>query len=165
MSRDARLDQALQPLREAWAARQPRERVAVAVAAGVLGLYLLWALALQPAWRTMREAPRQIDELDTQLQAMQALAADVRELRAAPPVPRAQASAALKAATERLGSKGRLIEQGDRAVLTMDAVSAEDLRGWLSDVRASARARAVEANLTRGEQGLSGTLIVALPGA
>jgi general secretion pathway protein M len=96
---------------------------------------------------------------------MQALAADTRELRATPTLPRAQAGAALRAASERLGSRARLSEQGERAVLTLEGVPADQLRGWLAEVRASARARAVDVNLSPGDQGLSGTVVVALPGA
>jgi type II secretory pathway component PulM len=95
---------------------------------------------------------------------MQLLAADVRELRAAPPLPRPQALAALRAASERLGETGRLIEQGDRAVLTLKDASGPALRTWLSEVRAGARAHAVDATLTRSDAGLSGTVVVALPG-
>lgn len=158
------LQQALAALRTAWAAREPRERRLVAAAAWLVGLFLLWSLALQPAWRTVREAPARLDELDRQLQSMQALAGDVRELRAAPPLPRAQASAALRAASERLGPKGRLSEQGERAVVTLEGVSGEQLRAWLLEVRGAARARPVELNLTRGEQGVSGTVVLALGG-
>lgn len=156
---------ALQPLRAAWAARDARERRLVLLAAWVLGLFLLWSVALQPALRTLRDAPAKLDTLDAQLQQMQALAGDVRELRATPPLPRVQASAALKAASDRLGERGRLAEQGDRAVLTLVNASGEQLRSWLADVRASARARAVDINLTRSGQGLSGTVVVSLPGA
>ncbi len=159
------LRKALQPLQAAWAARDVRERRLVLGALWVLGLFLLWTVALQPAWRTLREAPARLDALDSQLQAMQALAADVRELRAAPPLARAQASAALKAASDRLGERGKLSEQGERAVLTLNDASGEQLRNWLVEVRAGARARPVELKLTRGEVGLSGTVVVALPGA
>lgn len=158
------MKQHLQMLRSAWAARDARERRLVLAAAWVLGLFLLWALALQPAWRTVRDAPARLDSLDAQLQAMQAQAADVRALRATPPLPRPQASAALQAASQRLEGRARLAEQGERAVLTLDGVSGDELRGWLAEVRSSARARAVEVNLTRGEQGLTGTVVVALPG-
>lgn len=157
------LQQRLQALRAAWAQRDARERRLVVLAAWVLGLFVLWSLAVQPAWRSLRDAPARIDSLDAQSQAMQLLAADVRELRAAPPLPRAQAGAALRAASERLGETGRLVEQGDRAVLTLKDASAAALRTWLSEVRAGARAHAVEATLTRSEVGLSGTIVVALP--
>ena len=156
---------ALQPLQATWAGLAQRERRLVRLAAWVLGLFLLWSVALQPAWRTLRSAPAKLDELDQQLQAMQVQAVDVRTLRATPPLPRAQASAALQAATQRLGTAGRLVEQGDRAVLTLTAVSSAQLRSWLAEVRAGARVRPVDVNLTRGEQGLSGTVVVQLPGA
>lgn len=155
----------LAPLQAAWAQRQPRERQLVRLAAWVLGLFLLWTVALQPAWRTVRDTPARLDELDRQLQAMQRLAAESRELRALPAVPRVQASAALKAATDRLGPSGRLAEQGDRAVLTLTAAGGDELRAWLSEVRSGARARPVELNLTRTDDGLSGTVVLALPAA
>ena len=74
----------------------------------------------------------------------------------------AQAAAALKSATDRLGDKARLSLQGDRASLTLNGVSPEALRGWLLEARSAARARPVEAQLTRGPQGYSGTLVVSL---
>jgi general secretion pathway protein M len=162
----SRLSVALQPLQRVWAGLAERERLGLTAAAWLVGLFLLWTLALQPAWRTVREAPARLDALDRQWQTMQLLAADARELRALPPVPRAQASAALRAATERLGEGAKVLEQGDRAVLTLNAASSQRLREWLAEVRSTARAHAVELNLTRSELGLSGTVVVVLaPGA
>ncbi|MFT3819468.1 MAG: type II secretion system protein GspM [Rubrivivax sp.] len=155
---------ARQTLQAAWTARDARERRLLLLAAWVVGLFLLWTLALRPALRTLREAPARLDGLEAQLQAMQAQAADVRSLRATPPLPRAQAVAALKAASDRLGERARLQEQGDRAVLTISGATGQQLQAWLAEVRSTARARAVDINLTRGEQGLSGAVIVTLPG-
>ncbi len=156
------LQQGLRQLRSAWAARDARERRLLLLAGWVLGLFVLWSVALQPALRTLRDAPARLDALDRDLQGMQALAADVSELRATPPLPRAQSSAALRAASERLGDKGRLAEQGERAVLTLNNASTEQLRAWLLEVRSAARARPVDVNLTQGGQGLSGTIVLAL---
>lgn len=78
------------------------------------------------------------------------------------PVSPAQAGAALQAATERLGEKGRLSMQGDRASLTLNGVGPEALRGWLLEARSAARARPVEAQLTRSGAGFSGTVVVQL---
>ena len=39
------------------------------------------------------------------------------------------------------------------------------LAAWLAEVRSAARARVVEATLTRGPQGYSGSVVVALGGA
>jgi general secretion pathway protein M len=165
MKAPAALGPSLGAARARWAALPQRERRLVQLAAGVVGVALTWALALQPAWRTVREAPARLDALDAQLQAMQRLAAETTELRAAPAVSTAQSGAALKAASDRLGAQGRLVLQGERAVLTLTGASTEQLRGWLAEARSGARARPVEANLTRGPKGYSGTIVVAIGSA
>lgn len=149
-------------LAQRWQALGARERRSLAVAAVVLGLALLWLVALQPAWLIAREAPRRLAELDAQLQAMQAQAAEAQALRSVAPPAAGQAAQALQAATERLGTRARLSLQGERAVLTLDGVAPAELQAWLAEVRAGARARAVEAQLTRGERGLGGSVVVAL---
>lgn len=153
------------PLRAWWRALPARERRLLALAAAVLVLYLLWALAVQPALQTLRSAPVELDTLDGQLQSMQRLAAEAAELRAAPAVGAEQAGVALKAATDRLGDRGRLSLQGDRAVLTLNGCGTAALRDWLAEARSGARARPVEASLTRGGAGYSGTLVVTLGAA
>ena len=143
-----------------WASLAPRERRLVAWGAALLGLLLLWLLAVQPAIGTLRSAPAEHDRLDSQLQGMQRLAAEVAGLRATPPVSADQATAALKAATDRLGEQARLTLQGDRAVLTLNGVGSGPLRDWLAEARSGARARPVEATLSRGANGFSGTVVL-----
>jgi general secretion pathway protein M len=155
----------LAPLRARWQSLSPRDRRLLAFAAGVLGAYLFWLVLLQPAWRTLREAPAQIDALDAQLQQMQALATEAAELRTAPTLSTEQAAAALRAASSRLGPKGRLVLQGERGVLTVTGASGTQLREWLTEARTGAHARPVEAQLTRGAQGWGGTIVVALGAA
>jgi len=157
--------QALAPLRSWWGVLSARDRRLVALASAVLGLFLVWSWAVQPAWRTLQTASSQRDALDAQWQAMQRLAAEAKELRSAPPVSTAQSSAALQAATGRLGDKGRLALQGERAVLTVQGASTSQLRDWLAEARSGARARPVEARLAQAAQGYTGTLVVALGGA
>jgi general secretion pathway protein M len=139
-------------------------RLTVAVLHGgtVLLLFVAWLLLVAPALRTVREAPKRIDQLDAQLQQMQRLAAEGRELRNTAPMPAAQAAIVLKASTERLGERAKLSVQGERAVLTLNGVSGEQLRSWLAEARSGARARPVEAQLNRGPQGYTGTLVVSL---
>lgn len=155
----------LAPARSWWAALARREKTLLGWAAAVLMLFGVWVLAVQPALRTLATAPAQLDALDLQWQGMQKLAAEARELRGTTPMAPAQSLAALKAATERLGDKGRLSIQGDRAVLTLTNASSGQLRDWLSEARSGARARPVEASLSRAPQGYSGSLIVALGAA
>ena len=154
-------------LRTRWAAFAPRERRLLTLAAVVLGGFLLWSVALAPAWRTLQTAPAQLDALDAQAQQMQALATEAGMLRAAPPVPLDQAQAALTAATERLASPAsKLSLQGERALLSLRGVSSAQLSAWLAEARAGARARVVEASLTQTGPGLyDGSLTLALGAA
>lgn len=147
-----------------WARLAPRERVGAGLAAALVLLLLVWMIAIQPALTTLRQAPAQIAALDAQLQRMQRLALEGRELRDTTPVPLAQATAALKAATDRLGSRGAITVLGDRATLTLKGATGPELSAWLGEARGVARARPIEAQLTRGGSGYEGTVVVALGG-
>jgi general secretion pathway protein M len=155
---------ALLPLRRAWQGLSARDRRAALLAATVLGLFIIWTLAVQPAWRTLASAPAELEAVEAQLQTMQRLATEATELRATPPVPLEQATAALQGATARLGDQAKLVLQGERAVLTLTGVGGGALTQWLVEARAGARARPVDATLTRGPQGYNGTLVLSLGG-
>ena len=133
-----------QAARAWWRSLAVREKRLFLAGATVLGLYLAWAVAVQPAWRTIARASAERDALDAQWQTMQRLAEEAQQLRAAPRVSQPQAVAALEAATARLGPGA--------------------LRDWLAEARTGARARPLEANLARAAQGYSGTLVVAIEG-
>ena len=148
-----------------WTARQPRERQAVRAGALAIGIVLVWLLGVQPAWRTLRETPPQLDRLDAELAQMQRIAAESRELRNAAPVSTAQAAASVQSATATLGAAARLALQGERATLTLNGVPAQALMAWLAEVRGAARVRPVEAQLSRSGTGYSGSLVLQLPGA
>ena len=148
-----------------WLALGDRERLTLKIAGGVIGAGLLYFVLLAPAQRTVKNAPAQIEALEAKLQQMQAQAAEARTLRNSPTVPAAQAQAALSSATERLGPAARLQLGGDRAVVTFNGVPSEALQAWLGEVRAAARARPIEAQLTRGPKGYSGSLTLLLSGA
>lgn len=145
-----------------WRALAPRDRRLATLGAAVVGAALVFGLFVQPALRTLREAPLMLDRLDAELQQMQSLAAESRSLRAASPVSPDQAATALKAAAARLGDKARLVLQGERATVTLSGVGGEALRGLLAEARSTARARPVEAQLVRGGKGYDGTIVFSL---
>lgn len=153
----------LAPWRARWLALAERERRLVVLMALVVGAGLLWLAAVQPAWRTLRSAPAEIDRLDAELLRMRALAAESQALRGAPRIGLQQAGNALQAATARLGEHGKLQRIGDRATLSLSEADGDALRRWLDEARSGARARPVEATLTRGVRGYNGTLVVQLP--
>jgi len=148
-----------------WAALQDNERRALSGLAALLAPLVAWLLLVQPAWRTLRDTPAQLDTVDAQLRDMQAQAAEARELRALPPVPAAQAAQALQAASDHLGAHAKLNLNGDRAVLTLTGIGPDALQAWLGEARSAARARPVQAQLQRGPQGFTGTIVLALNGA
>lgn len=160
----AQLRQARAQALAQWQTLGERERLAVAGIAVLLGLLLAWSILLAPALRTLKSAPAELERLDLQLQQMQAQAQEAQALRGAPAVPPAQAQAALTASVEHLGAAARLNLAGDRAVVTLNGVAPEMLQGWLGEVRSAARARPVEAQLTRGPKGYAGTLVLSLGG-
>jgi general secretion pathway protein M len=145
-----------------WQTMGERERLAVGSVGVLLGLLIAWGVLLAPALRTLKTAPAEIDRLDLQLQQMQAQATEARVLRTAPAIPQAQAQAALTASIEHLGPVARMNLAGDRAVVTLNGIAPEQLQTWLGEVRAAARARPVEAQLTRSPKGYTGTLVLSL---
>jgi general secretion pathway protein M len=145
----------------AWVRRQPREKRLLLAAALVIAAALAWA-AVAPALRTLKTTPAQLAALETQLQAMQRLAAEAQALRTTPPVPMEQGRVALQASAARLGDKARVSLQGERAVLTLTGLPADQLTAWLAEVRINARARVVESQLQRTpEGGYAGTVVLA----
>lgn len=156
------LEQARAQLKARWAAIAPRERRLLQAALAIVVLALAWFVLVRPAWQTLREAPARIDALDLQLQQMQRLAAEARELRSLPAVSASQSEAALRAATERLGPNAKLTLQGERATLNLTGVPGEALVGWLGEARSAARARPEEVRLARGPTGYTGSVVVVL---
>lgn len=145
-----------------WQALGERERLALGGVGALLGLLLAWSILLAPALRTLKTAPAELEKVELQLQQMQGQAQEARALRAAPAVPPAQAQAALTASVEHLGAAARLNLAGERAVVTLNGITPEALQSWLGEVRSAARARPVEAQLTRGPKGYAGTLVLSL---
>jgi general secretion pathway protein M len=145
-----------------WTALAVRERLMVVLMGSALPFLVVWLVAVRPAWRTLSTAPALRSQADAQLFAMQALADEAKQLRALPPVPQGQAEQVLKSATERLGAKGKLTVQAERATLSLTGATGEDIRQWLTEARGGARARPIEATLTRSGEGYNGTLIVAI---
>jgi general secretion pathway protein M len=148
-----------------WRAFAPRERRALAIAGLLVALFAVWSVLVQPAWRTLREAPAQLDSLDGELQHMQRLAAEAAELRGTTPVSTNTATLALQSATARLGNSAKIVIQGDRATLTVSGTSPEALTAWLAEARSAARARPLEAQLARTGSAFSGTVAVTFGGA
>jgi general secretion pathway protein M len=152
-------------LRARYAKLDARERQMVVVIGGLLAFLLVWLVLVRPAWKTLDEAPALREQADAQLLQMQAISSEAKQLRALPPVPQPIAEQVLKSATDELGGKAKLSVQGERATLSVTGINGEELRKWLIQARGGARARPVEATLTRAGDGYNGTLVVVIGAA
>ena len=149
-----------QQLRARYARLDTRERQMVIVIGIAVAFLLVWLVLVRPAWNTLDTAPALRAQADAQLLQMAAISNEAKQLRALPPVQASVAEQVLKAATDELGGKGKIAIQGDRATLSVTGINGEDLRKWLMQARGGARARPVEATLTRAGDGYNGTLVV-----
>lgn len=157
------------PLQAAHARLAPREQRAVTLAAWVLGLGLVWWLAVAPALSTLRQAPERHARIDAQLSQMRSMAASAESLRAqntASPIGRDDALRALEQATAGLSGTAQLAVLGDRATVTLRGTAPTALAQWLAQVRINARLLPLETKLTRDAAtgGWNGTLVLSGPG-
>jgi general secretion pathway protein M len=146
-----------------------RERTAVTIATWVIGLGVLWWLAVAPAIDTLRQAPARHARLDAQLGQMQRMAATAESLRSqssAQPPGRDEVLRALETATTALGSTAQLSVLGDRATLTLRNTAPDALAQWLAQVRINARLLPVDSQINRepGSPGWNGTVVLTGPG-
>ena len=156
-------------LSEALSRLSSRERTAVTVAAWIIGLGLLWWLAIAPALNTLREAPARHARVDAQLAQMQRLAATAESVRgqsSTQPPGRDEVLRALETATQGLANTAQMAVLGDRVTLTLRNTPPEALAQWLSQVRINARLLPLDSKITRepGNPGWSGTMVLTGPG-
>jgi general secretion pathway protein M len=140
----------LAPLKAQWQSMAPREQNFVLGATALVGLALVWWVAISPALQTLRTAPARHAELDTQLQRMRSLQAEAQLLQAAPRTSTGDAVGTLRSGlTQRMGTAAQLNMAGDRATVTLKSAPADALAQWLALARSNARAVPIEARLAR----------------
>ena len=154
-----------EPVRLWWQSLAPREQRGVVWALVAVALLLVVMVLVRPAWRTLQDAPKQLAEVETQLQQMKQLAREAQQLKSTPSVSLAQSTDALKASTDRMGAVARLNLQGAQASITFNGVTPEAFTEWLREARTVARVRISEAQLARTGTTYSGTVLVTLGGA
>ncbi len=137
-------------LQARWATLGAREQRLVAIACVLVGLALLWWVALAPALQTVRSAPAQHAQVDAQLQSMRALAAEATTLRAQRALSYEESLRNLDSSIKQtLGTGATLSISDSRASVALKGVSANALAQWLSQARVNARVVPSEARLQR----------------
>ena len=150
-------------LAKRWLTLQPRERLGLQVSMALLGLYLLWTLALAPALATLSGPETQRKRLETQLQRMQALSAQASAIRSeARPAPKDWRQE-LKGSLSGLG-QAQLIESGGTLQVQLQACDAQALGRWLAELAPRWRLHISQASLRTDAQGLwQGQITLAKP--
>jgi general secretion pathway protein M len=139
-----------------WPELEAREKRLVIAAATLVGLALLWWIALAPALRTLSNSAAEHARLDAQLQQMTELQKQARALQSQPRASRDDALRALETSVrEKLGPNTQLQTTGasEGVTVSMRAAPADALAQWLTQARGNARAVPREAHLTRNNSG------------
>lgn len=152
-------------LRARWQALAPREKLMVAAGLAVVGIAIVWMLALGPALSTLRTSEAQHRALDAQLQRMLSLQTQAQSLQSQPRQNYDEALRQLELSVrQRLGTTARMSVAGERVTLTLAGTAPDALAQWLTQARVNARALPSEAHVTRNSGGTwEGTVTLSLP--
>lgn len=150
-------------VRQRWTSLQPRERMGLSSALGVLAVFLAWSQMLAPAFRLWQEAPAQHQRLDAQMQRMLALRAQAEALKNQPKNAPDAWREGLTAATRSLGAS-ELVWAGNTATVRLKDCTPQALGRWLSDLGPLWQVQLSQASLKLDKEGLwQGQLSVLKP--
>jgi general secretion pathway protein M len=136
-------------MQQRWRELAAREQRLLLLSLVVVGLALLWWLAVAPALTVLKAAPGQHQLLDAQLEHMQRLQAQAQALQAQPAISAEAAQRVLEASLKPLGAAAQMTSQLDRLTVTFKDISADALAQWLATARQNAHAVPTEAHLVR----------------
>jgi general secretion pathway protein M len=154
----------LQKLRLWWEQRLPRERNVLLIGGAIVGIALVWWMALAPALRTLAGYEVRQSANDAQLRTMLDLQAQAQALQSQPKLSAADAGQALQTSVQlAFGSQADIAMSGGAATVTLRGVSPQALAQWLTNVRVQAHTVPTTARLNRSASGWSGTVQVGLP--
>lgn len=156
-------------LHSTWNGLSPRERAGLQAAGLLLALFLLWSVAIRPAWLTLERAAAERAQVLAATERLQALAAQATGLRTAAataaaqgdatrPKPAAVDDASRALVASALGKPARLEPLGSAVMLSFEGVGGEQLRQGLKTLRVRWGALPVQAELTPGADGLRGRI-------
>ena len=137
-----------------WRGLAMRERRLVGLTALLVGLALVWWIALAPAIATLRYARTQLPKLETGQLQMQALKAEAQALAGQPRLLPPEVRRLLETSiSQTLGTTAHMQITTDRATIMLKNVTPEMLASWLVQVRANTRLVPLEVRLTRSTGG------------
>ena len=130
-----------------WQDLTTREQRSVSFVASVLGLLLVWLIAIAPALTTVQQSDLRRAQVAQQHAHLLGLQAKAQSLQKQTPLSRDEALRRLQSTMLTPGMQ--LNVQGERVSLQLKAVPASALAQWLTQARTQAQALPLEAHLTR----------------
>lgn len=154
-----RFGSALQPVRDYWSTRAPRERVMLSCLGIAVLLALIYLLLIEPALSGREQARKSLPALRTQLSQVQGMA---RELTAAKPAAEGGESAGaaqpptrenVEASLNRAGLKAQSVTvSGEVIRVQLNAVSFSALSSWMEQVAKALGISVAEASIVAQSQ-------------
>jgi general secretion pathway protein M len=131
-----------------WQQLTPRERLGVGVLGWLLGIWLVWAVTLQPALQTLHDSAERRAQLAQQLHRMQALQSQAQNLQQQTALSPAEALQRLRQLTPTTDTGLQLNQNNGQVSVQVNAVPATALASWLAQARRQAHALPTEVHLT-----------------
>ncbi len=152
---------------QAWnhwlAQRSRREQMGIQLALLLLAVWLVWSVAVAPAWQVLSHSSAQRERLNQQTAQMQALQQQAQVLRQQVPVSTEQALQSLQNLSASLGTAANFSRQGDSVTVNFKTASPAALAELLTQARNAAHAQVLEAHWQQANGTWSGQLVLQLP--
>jgi general secretion pathway protein M len=144
----------MERLRRWWRGLALRERKVVALAAAVVIGALLYAVAIEPAWKTRARLSAQLPQLREQAARLEAMGEEVRQLRERGSG--VETAGSLRAAAEKSSARAGLAvkvrQEGERTlVASAESVGAQAWFAWLEGFARESRVRVAHVRAVRAK--------------
>ncbi|NBW54398.1 MAG: hypothetical protein EBR42_03700 [Betaproteobacteria bacterium] len=143
--------------------RSAREQSGIYAAVWLMGLGLLWQIAVAPAWQVWRDSDAQLAQLAKQHADMLALQQQAKLLQSQTHLGSAQAAQALQSICLNLGEKVKCSRQAHQMTTDVKGLSPQVMAQAWAQARIQAQAVVVESHLQRQGEAWNGQWIWALP--
>ena len=144
-------------MKQWWVGLSRRERLAVIAASTIVGIALLFLVAIEPAWRARARLANELPRLRAETVEIDALAAEAKKLkvRTRSAEPPAQTKAALtKLLAERNIAINTIREEDERLVVSARRADAAAWLGWLQEASSELPLRVSAARMSRVAAGV-----------
>lgn len=150
-------------LQQHWQKLSPREQRSLGFLLALIGVLLVWFVAIAPAWHDIQRAQTEQQRLAEQLSDMQSLQAQAQTARQQTSLPKDESWRVLQGISSKNEGRFVLTQQGDSVLVQIKNVPPQTLAAWLSQARTQGQSTPKETHLSREGEGWSGNLIMRLP--